>query len=128
MSSLQILNKIYKNMKIRIITTFICLLCYVGLCKSENYLQLSHVSGHPTDTVELSLSMNNSDDVVALQAMIPLHGQLLYLPNSCAMSSRGSTHYVSASVLNDTYKYYKCWKIKRKLFKRCCFGIFKKII
>ena len=93
-------------MKIKIITTFICLLCYVGLCKSENYLQLSHVSGHPTDTVELSLSMNNSDDVVALQAMIPLHGQLLYLPNSCAMSSRGSTHYVSASVLNDTLRIY----------------------
>lgn len=94
------------NMKCKIITTLICLICYVGFCKAENHLQLSNSSGHPGDTVELALSMSNSDDVVALQAMIPLHGQLTYVPNSCAMTSRGNAHYVTASVLNDTLRIY----------------------
>lgn len=73
---------------------------------ASNTVQLSSAQGHPGDTVTLTLSMNNSDAVVALQAMIPLHGQLMFVPGSCLLTSRGSSHYVSATVLHDTLRIY----------------------
>ena len=73
---------------------------------AENSLQLSSAQAHPGDTVTLTLSMDNTDAVVAMQAMIPLHGQLTYVPGSCALTPRGGSHYVSATVLHDTLRIY----------------------
>ena len=93
-------------MKKRIIAIFLTLIGTIGLCTAANTLQLSSSQGHPGDTVTLTLSMNNSDAVVALQAMIPLHGQLMFVPSSCVLTERGSSHYVSATVLHDTLRIY----------------------
>lgn len=73
---------------------------------ASNTVQLSSAQGHPGDTVTLTLSMNNSDAVVAMQTMIPLCGQLTYVPGSCVLTARGSSHYVSVTVLRDTLRIY----------------------
>ena len=73
---------------------------------AENTMQLSSTQGHPSDTVTLTLSMTNSDEVVALQAMIPLHGQLTFVPGSCVLTDRSNGHYVTATVLHDTLRIY----------------------
>lgn len=84
----------------------VLMMSMVGICNASNALQLSSAQGHPGDTVTLTLAMNNSDAVVALQTMIPLRGQLTFVPGSCVLTARGSSHYVSATVLRDTLRIY----------------------
>lgn len=81
-------------------------LLWLGWGYASNTVQLSSAQGHPGDTVTLTLAMDNSDAVVALQTMIPLCGQLTYVPGSCVLTDRGSSHYVSATVLRDTLRIY----------------------
>ena len=73
---------------------------------AANTLQLSSVKGHPGDTVTLSLSLANSDAIVAMQAMVPMGKQLIYLPNSCLLTARGASHQVTAIVLRGTLRIY----------------------
>ncbi len=81
-------------------------LLWLGWGYASNTVQLSSAQGHPGDTLTLTISMDNSDAVVALQTMIPLCGQLTYVPGSCVLTARGSSHYVSATVLRDTLRIY----------------------
>ena len=81
-------------------------LLWLGWGYASNTVQLSSAQGHPGDTVTLTLTMDNSDAVVALQTMIPLCGQLTYVPGSCVLTARGGSHYVSATVLRDTLRIY----------------------
>ena len=74
---------------------------------AQNVMSLSSTSGHPGDTVTLSLSMTNTGSLVALQAMIPLGTQLQYVSRSCIFNaSRTNGHQLTASVVDDTLRIY----------------------
>ncbi|MBO7227970.1 MAG: choice-of-anchor D domain-containing protein, partial [Bacteroidales bacterium] len=79
------------------------LLMLVLASRADNVMTLSTAQGHTSDTLRFSLSLSNTDSPVAMQAMIPLHGQFRYVNGSCVLSSsRSNGHSVTASVLNDT--------------------------
>ena len=73
-------------------------------CFADNVLSLSEASGHPSDTVEISLSLENTDDVVAIQLDIPLGTSLTYVTGSCVHVGRTNGHELTASVVNGTLK------------------------
>ena len=72
--------------------------------KADNIFSASSASGHPNDTVQIQLSLSNTDNVVAFQAEIPLGNSLSYIPNSCVLSSRSNGHTITASVVNGVLK------------------------
>ena len=75
--------------------------------RADNVMTLSTAQGHTSDTLSFTLSLSNTDSPVAMQAMIPLHGQFRYVNSSCVLSSsRSNGHSVTASVLNDTLRIY----------------------
>ena len=73
---------------------------------ASNRLTLSTAQGHPSDTVTLTLSLTNTDNITAMQSFIPLGGQLQYVPGSCVLTNRGSSHQVTATVQHDTLRIY----------------------
>ena len=75
--------------------------------RADNVMTLSTAQGHTSDTLSFTLSLSNTDSPVAMQAMIPLHGQFGYINGSCELSSsRSNGHTVTATVLNDTLRIY----------------------
>lgn len=74
--------------------------------QAQNTLSLSSTSGHPGDTVTLTLSLSNSSAVTAMQAFVPLHGQLTYVAGSATLSGRSNGHTISATVFRDTLRIY----------------------
>ena len=89
-------------------TIIIFLIVLSGLSTmAQNNLSLNSVSGHPGDTVTMTLSMTNSDSPVAVQAMIPLGDQLNYVNGSCMLNpARSNGHQLTAVVVNDTLRIY----------------------
>jgi len=70
---------------------------------AANTLSLSMVSGHPGETVTVSVSLANEDAVTALQIDIPLDENLQYVANSAALnSSRSNGHSLVASASENT--------------------------
>ena len=86
------------------ILILISILFISSLSFADNTLSLSSASGHPGDTVEISLSLANTDNVVAVQMDIPLGNSLTYVANSCTHTSRANGHQLTASVVNGTLK------------------------
>lgn len=78
----------------------------MALAVGQNSLTVTGGSGHPGDTVTMTLSLSNSDAVSALQTFIPLGSNLTYLQGSATMTSRSNGHQVTASVLRDTLRIY----------------------
>lgn len=80
---------------------------FIGLhLGAQNSLSLSTVSGHPGDTVTITLSMTNSDAVTAMQTFVPLGSQLTYLQGSATLTARSNGHQMTATVLRDTLRIY----------------------
>ena len=84
----------------------ILLLSALPLCVSAtNTLSLSSVSGHPGETLTVSVSLANEDAVTALQASIPLGAHLRYVENSAALNiARSNGHNIVAAAVNDTLR------------------------
>ena len=79
----------------------------VGLvAQGQNTLSLTGGSGHPGDTVTVTLSMANSDAVTALQTFIPLGDNLTYVPYSAILTARSNSHQLSATVLDGSLRLY----------------------
>ena len=75
------------------------------LASATNTLSLSSVSGHPGETLTVSVSLVNDDAVTALQAAIPLGEHLQYVANSALLNStRANGHSLVASASNDTLR------------------------
>ena len=74
--------------------------------EGQNALQLSGGSGHPGDTLTVTLSMTNSDAITALQTFVPLRGHLSYVPGSAILTERSNGHQLTATVLRDTLRLY----------------------
>jgi hypothetical protein len=85
---------------------FLLFVAAVGICHAVNTLTLGTASGHPGDTVSLTLSLTNTSSISAMQTFIPLGTQLQYVTGSCTLTNRGSSHQVTASVQNDTLRIY----------------------
>ena len=74
--------------------------------QGQNTLSLTGGSGHPGDTVTVSLSLTNSDAVTALQTFIPLGDNLMYVAGSAVLSSRSNGHQLTATVLEGSLRIY----------------------
>ena len=85
---------------------FIIILCALPLLASAtNTLSLSASSGHPGETLTVSVSLANDEAVTALQAAIPLGANLRYVENSAALNStRSNGHSLVAAAVNDTLR------------------------
>lgn len=85
---------------------FIILLSALPLLASAtNTLSLSASSGHPGETLTVSVSLANDEAVTALQAAIPLGANLRYVENSSVLSStRANGHSLVAAAVNDTLR------------------------
>ena len=86
----------------------IILICIaVGLNTwAQNTLSLTGGSGHPGDTVTITLSLTNSDAVTAMQTFIPLGDNLTYVSGSATLTSRSNGHQLTASVLDGSLRLY----------------------
>ena len=65
---------------------------------AENLISLSSVSGAPNEEVTVSVLLQNSDAVAALQLSIPLDEQLTLVECSAVKGSRASNHDVTMGV------------------------------
>ena len=75
------------------------------LASATNTLSLSASSGHPGETLTVSVSLANDEVVTALQAAIPLGANLRYVENSSVLSStRANGHSLVAAAVNDTLR------------------------
>ncbi|MBP1645137.1 MAG: hypothetical protein H6Q16_712 [Bacteroidetes bacterium] len=88
----------------RIFLSLILLLGIIVQTRADNILSFSSASVHPNDTVQIQLSLSNTDNVVAFQVEIPLGNSLSYIQNSCVLSSRSNGHTITASVVNGVLK------------------------
>ncbi len=72
---------------------------------AANTLSLSAVSGHPGDTLTVTATLDNTDAVAALQAIIPLGSHLGYLDGSFEPSSaRSNGHASIVASVKDTLR------------------------
>ena len=76
------------------------------VAQGQNTLTLAGGSGHPGDTVTVSLALTNSDAVTALQTFIPLGDNLTYVAGSAALSSRSNGHQLTATMLEGSLRIY----------------------
>ena len=81
-------------------------LALFSLANAQNTLSLNAASGHPGDTVTMTISLAGSDAVTAMQAFVPLGSQLSYVQGSATLGSRSNGHTLSATVLHDTLRIY----------------------
>lgn len=75
--------------------TILALLLVVSWFASRagNALVVSDVQGSPNEIVEISVSLSNTDQIVALEVIIPLNNYLKYVNGSCALSQNHSDNY-----------------------------------
>ncbi len=75
---------------------------------AQNKIILSSVQGHPGDIVTVGLSLQNSEDVTAVEIQVPLERkQLTFVEGSCVLNEeRSNGHGISAAVVNDVLKIY----------------------
>jgi hypothetical protein len=71
---------------------------YGSLAIASNTITLSSVSGTPQTEVEVVVSLNNSDAIVALEMVLPLGEHLSYVTNSAVLATaRSNGHMLSAA-------------------------------
>lgn len=80
----------------------------VGTVQAQNVVSISSASGHPGDDVELSVTLNLSDPVTALQLEIPLPDHLNYVDGSAVLNATrmATSHQLSVSQAGGKLKLY----------------------
>ena len=72
---------------------------------ATNTLSLSVLSGHPGETLTVSVSLTNNEAVTALQATIPLGANMQYITNSASLNAaRANGHQLVAAATDDTLR------------------------
>ena len=74
------------------------LLCFGIGARADNIVTIGTASGAPGDEVTLSISMQNSDNIAALQLLIPLDQELTFVDGSAELTSRCGSHAVTAGM------------------------------
>lgn len=63
-----------------------------------NTVSLSSVHGHPADEVEIAVNLSNTDEVTALEILVPLGDMLRYVDGSAVLNAdRSNGHALTAS-------------------------------
>ena len=74
---------------------------FISTSIGANTFTISEVQGRPGEEVMVSVSLDNSDDVVVAELQIPLDDQLIYDDGSCVLNAdRTDGHQVTAGVKN----------------------------
>ena len=74
---------------------------------ADNVVSVSSPGGQPGDEVELTLSMQNTDDVVAAEIRIPLDQYVKYVDGSATLNAeRSDGHQISASGADNELRVY----------------------
>lgn len=82
---------------------WVCILLLFGIgARAGNVVTIGTASGAPEEEVAVSVSLTNTDAVSSLQVSIPLDEQLTFVAGSAAMSSRCTSHSVTAGVKDGT--------------------------
>lgn len=84
------------------------LLCFASIATAQNNISLSDVDGRPGYTVTVDVALQNSDDVTAVEVVIPLVAkQLTFVDGSCVMNSeRSNGHSISTAVVDGALRVY----------------------
>ena len=83
------------------------ILCLSWQAIATNTLSLSSVSGTPQTEVEVTVSLDNADAIVALELNIPLGEHLSYVTNSAVLSTaRSNGHMLSAAQVGQELRIY----------------------
>lgn len=91
----------------KLISFLFLALCTILYANAENKITINTSSGHPGDVVNVSVGMNNTDAVTAVQVVIPIDNQLSYVEGSATLNaSRSDGHRISASSVNGQLKIY----------------------
>ena len=86
-------------MKDRILLLVVVLMGVLA-SRADNVVSLSSVRGAPNEEVTVSVSLQNSDAVAALQLSIPLDESLTLVEGSATLGSRASSHQATVGVKN----------------------------
>lgn len=86
-----------------------CLYVWIGLLfllspsvGATNTMSLPHISGNALSQVELSVSIDNTDNFVGFQLDIPLPAGITYVSNSIILNpARSNGHTVSVGIVNN---------------------------
>ena len=90
----------------RYVCTIIAVICSIFAIAS-NTITLSSVSGTPQTEVEVMVSLDNTDAIVALELNIPLGEHLSYVTNSAVLSTtRNNGHQLSAAQVGQNLRIY----------------------
>lgn len=86
---------------------FIFALCLSIQAIASNTITLSSVSGTPKTEVEVVVSLDNTDNIVALEIVLPLGEQLSYVTNSAVLATtRSNGHMLSAAQVGQELRIY----------------------
>ena len=81
--------------------------CISTYAIASNTLSISSVSGTPQTEVEVTVSLDNADAIVALELKIPLGEHLSYVTNSAVLSTtRNNGHQLSAAQVGQELRIY----------------------
>ena len=94
-------------MKKLISTILLALFAVIGGA-AQNVVSISSGQGVPGDVVTVDVALQNSDEVTAVEVVIPLvEKQLTYVDGSCVINSeRANGHQVSAAVVDGALRIY----------------------
>ena len=82
-------------------------ICLVSLTMASNTLSFSSVSGTPQTEVEITVDLDNSDAIVALEMVLPLGEHLTYVDNSAVLAeTRSNGHQISAGQVGQELRVY----------------------
>lgn len=102
---LELMSVVY-SMTIDMKKIALILMVLAGMvCHAQNTLSLSTASGHPNDEVTVSVSLDNSDAVSALEVVLPLESMTL-VDGSAAMSERSNGHTIAATMVGNEARLY----------------------
>ena len=86
---------------------FIFALCLSIQAIASNTITLSSISGTPQTEVEVVVSLDNTDAIVALEMVLPLGEHLSYITNSATLATaRSNGHQLSAAQVGQELRIY----------------------
>lgn len=102
---LELMSVVY-SMTIDMKKIALILMVLAGMvCHAQNTLSLSAASGYPNDEVTVSVSLDNSDAVSALEIVLPLENMTL-VQGSAVMGERSNGHTITSTAVGNEARLY----------------------
>ena len=85
----------------------LCVTFVVFVMHAVNQISLSSVVGHPLDVVQVDVLLKNSEDIAALEIVIPLDVNMAYVNESIELNeARSNGHTISAAEVDKELRIY----------------------